>query len=171
MKKLLIIALLSTLVLTGCGSKNKEEKTNEEIGTCKDCVYAYYTDVKAYGEDGDVLTDYTKDYTTLKDENSNQRTSFLGHMLDENGKIKRAFVCAIEGDKIYCIEGTSDGSKYNSNKEVIKGIYDESKCEEEDTYYSCQGDRFVEISENGLASIDDDTGCTVFSINNTMGCY
>lgn len=128
MKKILILSLiaLTTIVLTGCTNKDNSESTSVE--GCEDCVYSFYTDRKSYGENGSTLTKYTKDYTTLKDNAGKKRQVFLGHILDENGKIKKAYVCGINNNKVICIDGTRSFDELLSEftKKYGEGkIYDE----------------------------------------------
>ena len=78
-KNLTIISLaIISIIFVGCNSNNKNKEFKEEIkyidvNNCKNCVFAYYTDSKTYGENGDILTDYTVDYTALKDNKGNQK--------------------------------------------------------------------------------------------------
>ena len=124
MKKFIFITLImSALLLTGCDNKKTVEG-------CSDCVFSYYT----YEEEkdiGDVLTNYTNDYKTLKDENGNQRQYFLGHTIDKDKKITKSYACGILNDKAFCIQGI-DGLKnkdiYPNNQGIIKKVYGEDKC-------------------------------------------
>lgn len=113
------------------------------IMSCPGCVFAYYTsslnfgDVDGYGSQHtpDVLSDYTSeysdDYTQLKYE-GRQRNTFLGHILDENGAIQRAFVCGIYNGEAFCLEGISEYYKDtaeaaaigNKNKNILERIFD-----------------------------------------------
>ena len=124
MKKILILSLitLSTIVLTGCTNKDNSESTSVE--GCEGCVYSFYTDRKSYGENGSTLTEYTKDYKTLKDGNGKKRVVFLGHVLDENGKIKKAYVCGINNNKVICVDGAKPYDKLLSE---LKKTYGEGK--------------------------------------------
>ena len=110
------------------------------IPSCPGCVYAYV--YVTYGQPqqplkygpngtGDILNEYTRDYTTLN------KNHFLGFILDGNQKIERAFACGInENDGTpFCIEGTTDGSKYLDNVAVINGLsYCSSGCTEKSSY-------------------------------------
>ncbi len=88
------------------------------VDTCPgpNCVYAFYTDLKAYTDydynndeplQRSTLTNYTSDYTTLQN-NGVQRKYFFGHILDSNNVIQRAFVCGLkDGNKLFCLEGVN----------------------------------------------------------------
>lgn len=169
MKKYLILALcaiISVGLITGCESK-KEDKNNNKTETkeddnkisndvinCQDCVYAYYNDEKKYGENGDILSNYTKDFKTLKDENGNQRKIFLGHIIDDDNKIIKGFVCRAEFGKVFCLEGSTNGSTYESNVNVINELF-----ENEDKLYLCSlSENYEQFDYNVYACRNDYIG-------------
>ena len=98
------------------------------------CVYSYYVTTNVipqlyYADNGtntrSTLSEYTTDYTTLKDTNDNQRSYFLGYILDNNDKITRGFVCGIKNmgeptERVFCLEGTTDDSKYTNNLNLLQ---------------------------------------------------
>lgn len=102
--------------------------SNAEKGECENpnvlpcpgpkCVYAVYDNNKNYGENGDMLANYETDYTQLNSD------YFLGHILNDNGKIIRAFACILKDGMPICLEGTTDGSKYEKNKEILTEKFD-----------------------------------------------
>lgn len=49
---------------------------------CENCVFAFFKDKKTFGSK---VSDYVKDYSTLKDNQGYQRRRFLGLILDSNG--------------------------------------------------------------------------------------
>ena len=173
MRKFLILSLItiSILMLTGCGSSDKKQNgASIDENDCKNCVFAFYTEEKQYGENGDILTEYTKDYTTLKDENGNQRKRFLGHILDKDGKILRGFACGIKEDKVFCIEGSKDGSTYESNKQILKKIYGEEKFSQYGSYIECYDDVGAIANYYGDVNVHDSDNCYVNS-NGSMYCW
>ena len=101
------------------------------ISSCPGCKFIYTTNVYQYGGDDNInatdvstLTGVTTDYTTLN------KNYFLGFTETQNGKIDRAFACGIKGEtpndgKAFCIEGTNDGSKYESNSSLLYELYGE----------------------------------------------
>lgn len=126
------------------------------IDSCPNCVFAYYEvdEIKDYGENGGILTNYTRDYRLLK-ENNEQLVYFLGHVIDNNGKILRGFTCGIvnigeTNEKAFCLEGSHGGETYNSNKTLLQGMesYFSEGCEEEEDNFHCTGDINVIISTN-----------------------
>lgn len=158
MKRYFILALcamLSVGLITGCGSKKEEKKEEvveepfEEIETCPGCVYSFYKGEKQY-KMGEKLTDYTDNYKTLKDDNGQQRTVFLGHVLNENGEIERGYACGIKDGKAFCIEG-SRGAYYDQNKEILENIYG-NNCTRLDNWLYCME------GAKGLSARNDDSG-------------
>ncbi len=146
MKKILIISLLTITLfaLTGCGKK-------DAIKTCPNCVFSYYTYLEEK-DIGDVLTDYTSDYKTLKDENGLQRQYFLGHVIDKNKKITKSYVCGILNEEAFCLQGT-DGTKnkdiYPKNQDILKKLYGSEKCSEASYFTSCNGNIESSTYTNG----------------------
>ena len=163
--KALIVSILLLIVLTVTGCEKKDNK-----------VYAYYDDLKSYGETKNKLEDYKKSYKELKDENGKQRKYFLGHILDKDGKIERGFVCGIENDKPFCIEGKNDKETYEENKKILLDTYGKKKCKEEKydnvSFMKCSGKLDVSISSNGngYIGISKSGQCYVRS-DNSMYCY
>ena len=174
MKKFMIVTLMIilTLSITGCGKKNSSSKTTE-IENCPDCVFATYKNYKKYGKDGDILTDYTTDYTTLKKSNGRQQDYFLGHILDENGKILRAFSCGIINDVPFCIEGTTDGIKAESNVKILKQVYGENDCTRTNSRVKCTSSTITSIVEEkgyvDIGTYDNKGYCYVAS--GYMNCF
>ena len=159
MKKYLVLLLLVVL-LTGCNSNSKM------IG-CDDCVYSHFTDRKAIG---DKLNKFEKDYNKV---NNN---IFLGHVLDENNKILKGYVCGINKGKTFCLEGNIDNSKYEANKKILDEVYGSGNCSEstneDEKYYFCSGKINVSISNNGFnyISVSKSDECYV-SNDGTTYCY
>ena len=189
MKRILTLSLVlvSIFVLSGCGkTENKNEKetqgqkivipeidetTVKNIETCKDCVFAVYTEAKTYGENGSVLKDYTKDYKTLKDAEGNQINSFLGHILDKDGKILKGYVCGIENEKLICLEVVDDETKYNANRTVLVDIYGSEKCYQDDTYLECKDNITISAYNFGdVFAYSDGYKCAVYGTG-TMNCW
>ena len=162
MKKV-ILSLLLLIVLTGCSISNKQEEV------CKNCVFAHYTIQRQYGKEGNTLEEYTKDYKTLKNESNEQRNKFLGHILDKDGKILRGFVCGIKQDKIFCLEGSMDGSTYETNKKTLEEMYDTDKCVDADSSFQCNDGFYAIIYKNGDALIDNKEPC--FVTGTKMFCW
>ena len=161
MKK--ICLLLIVILLVGCSKK--EVIGSNQIKSCPNCVFNYYDEGKKYGNNGSILKDYKDDYKTL------DKKIFLGHILDDNKKIVRGFACGIEKNKVFCLEGTNDGSKYLDNIKVLKEVYGEDKCEQYEEYFICHGELISGTNINGNADVDYPDGLACMAISNeTLVC-
>ncbi len=156
MKKMYLLLII--LLLAGCGKK--KIVGSKQIDSCPNCVFNYYFEGKHYGKNGSVLSDYTNDYESLNHQ------IFLGHILDNNKKIIRGFACGIESGKVFCIEGTNDGSKYEDNIKVLKEVYGEDKCEENDNSFICHGELISGTNRDGTADVDYPDGIACMAISN-----
>ena len=148
MRKIIALVLI-LLIMTGCGSKQETQSndnqsnqiqdnnidiygntgTKEEIEdrisidrvvNCEGCVYAYFATDKTFGSELS-KEEYTTDINDIKTKAGNQRHNFFGFVLNDN-KIIRAYSCILKDNTIYCIEGTSNGDKYQSNIGVLNQI-------------------------------------------------
>ena len=64
----------------------KDKGANFELINCKNCVFTIFYDDRYYGS---VVSEYTKDFKTLKDKYGCQRRRFLGFILDSSNKINK----------------------------------------------------------------------------------
>ena len=114
--------------------KGECEPSVPTIETCPGCVFAWYSssEIKwikdsGYGENeasgNNKLTasEYYEDYTKLVEETG--KNYFLGHVIDDNNYIIKSYACGIENNKAFCLERTSDGSKYSSNVDILNSIF------------------------------------------------
>jgi hypothetical protein len=192
---LLILIIISLSLVVGCGTNNKklnnqttQEIEKEEVNddddniiiddepksyetiNCENCVFAFYTNPEELGR---VLYDYTKDYTTLKDDKGKQRRRFMGHILDGNDIIKRVFVCGIEKGKMYCLEGATDSSTSEYNVKVLNIAFALGECSynDDNTQYTCVGETRSDIRKDGYVRVHFDNDCHVSSDNAQFYCY
>ncbi len=111
------------------------------IDSCPGCMFVWVDDNGSakefeYGTNGDTLADVldgvdSSDYilsTNYNDVITPDRNYFMGMILDggTSGKITRVFACGVKSQNpnmgaAFCIEGTHDGSKHNSNISLITG--------------------------------------------------
>ena len=63
---------------------------------------------------------------------------FLGVKLNNNNEVTNAYACGVKDNEPFCIEGTSDGSKYTANQTLLQGanLYNNS-CTVESNYTEC----------------------------------
>lgn len=169
MKRCFLFLLLIFILFTITACRKKEKFT---IDSCENCAFSFYNEEssKQYGTNK-TLKDYTYDYKELKTTNGESRKMFLGHIL-ENGKIKRGFACGINNENVFCIEGTRDGSKYEDNVDILRRIFGDDNCEEDDYFIICKDDIYAATNRDGTVNVgvsSDDFECKAIS-NGTMNC-
>ena len=169
----------------------EEPKAPTMSEMCPGCVFAY-TDVEYWttwninSETPSVLTssDYYENYENVI--TSSGKNFFLGLKLNESNQIEKAYACGLyNGTMPFCIEGYSDGTKYEANKTILQDAgfwnntcsvetYDEgTEYEYEETYCAPPNTGMVAAyaHSNGLvfAGGDGDVYCRVYS-NGLVRC-
>ena len=151
---------------------------NGTIKSCKGCKFIYtgemYTTWNDQSQTPTVLTTGLYDNYEELIETTGRRT-FLGVKLNNNNEITNAYACGIYGDEPFCIEGTSDGSKYSANQSLINGsnLWNNT-CTIGSNYIECGGGS-ARASSDGSVSVEyyqiavSSTICQVSS-SGTMFC-
>lgn len=132
-----------------CGEEYKTTGYDSSLdsnysGFCPGCVFPYITRNLSISYTGQLHTSLSTMYTswtttgnpptklnganyTRRYQNLSIDTSvdgFIGVKLNSEGYIVRAYACAyINSTTPYCIEATSNGSAFNSNKSVLQSAY------------------------------------------------
>ena len=138
-----------------------ENVTVDEVINCDNCVYAYFSDTKAIGS---TITDYTNDVTTLKTSGGKQRHNFFGLVLNGN-TIVSAYSCILKDNKIYCIEGSTNGAYHKSNISILNMIFKADDCKtisDGHTYTCSDGYYNGDTKTNGYTSLHYETSCTIY---------
>lgn len=166
-KNIALVLVIIIIIITGC---NKVEKMT--INSCENCAFSFYDEEasKRYG-DGIYLNKFTYNYNDLKIKNGDSRRMFLGHIL-EGGIIKRGFACGINNKNVFCIEGTRDGSSYEDNVVILKSIFGDINCKEDDYSIICKDEIIAGTNRDGTANVgnlEDGIECMAIS-NGTMNC-
>lgn len=103
------------------------------ISSCPGCVYKYTTSTlmpswNTVGQPATVLSsdEYSENYEDVI--LNSGKNHFLGIKLNENDEIEKIYACGIKGENPnlgtpFCIEGKSDNTLYNSNKEILDSVY------------------------------------------------
>ena len=146
----------------------------EKVINCGGCVYAYFSSEKTFGS---TLSEgeYTTDVSKLKTSGGKQRHNFFGFVLSNN-KISRAYSCILKDNKIYCLEGTSEGQQHNSNITVLNQIFTSGQCKtiaDGHTYTCTDGNYNGDTQSNGYASMHYETSCVIIGQTNNkikMSC-
>ena len=157
-----------------------EESSASLNDMCPGCVYAYVEDRWYYGASGTVLTssDYEENYEDVI--TASGYPYFLGLILDGSNKISRAFACGVYNNQPFCIEGTTDGSKYLDNKDILDSVFGEYDsgtgigCQTIGSHYSCSSGSgsFSSASTDtgGYTETDTADGMCVIQTNNRLMC-
>ena len=145
----------------------------KEVINCDGCVYAYFSDEGDKAKTlGSTLSskEYTTDINNLKTSGGKQRHNFFGLVLSGN-TISRAYACILKDDKIYCIEGSTNGAYHNSNISILNKIFASDQCKtisDGHTYTCTDGYYNGDTKTNGYTSLHYETSCTIYgSASNT----
>ena len=147
-------------------ANNGNERVDEVIN-CSGCVFAYFS---GEGEQakrlGGTITssEYTTDALTLKTAGGKQRHNFFGLVLNDN-TISRAYACILKDNKVYCIEGSTNGAYHNSNIAILNQIFTASQCRtisDGHTYTCSDGSYNGDTKTNGYTSLHYETSCTIY---------
>ena len=85
-------------------------------------------------------------------------------MLNGN-TISRAYACILKNNKIYCIEGSSNGAHHNSNIGVLNQVFTSEQCKtisDGHTYTCTDGSYNGDTKTNGYTSLHYETSCTIY---------
>ena len=146
----------------------------EEVINCDGCVYAYFSGEGDKAKNlGSTLSssEYTKDINNLKTPSGKQRHNFFGLILSGN-TISRAYACILKDNKIYCIEGSTNGAYHNSNIAVLNKIFTSGKCRtiSDGNTYTCTDSSYNgDTQTSGYTSLHYETSCTIYGANSNTG--
>ena len=156
------------------GPADEKTVTVEEVINCDGCVYAYFSDEGDKAKTlGATLSpgDYTKDINNLKTAGGKQRHNFFGLVLSGN-TISRAYACILKDNKIYCIEGSTNGAYHNSNIAILNKIFTNGQCKtisDGNTYTCTDGSYNGDTKTDGYTSMHYETSCTIYGSNARTG--
>ena len=153
----------------------KDENINiKEVINCDGCVFAYFSDEGDKAKKlGDTLTpdEYTTDITTIKTSGGKQRHNFFGLVLNNN-TITRAYSCALKDDKVYCIEGSTNGAYHQNNIAILNQLFTADKCKtlsEGHNYWCTDGDYNGNTKTSGYTALHYETSCTIYGEDSNTG--
>ena len=153
---------------------NEENVVVDEVINCDGCVYAYFSEEGDKAKSlGSTLSpgEYTKDINNLKTPSGKQRHNFFGLILTNN-TISRASACILKNNKIYCIEGSTNGAYHNSNIAILNKIFTSDKCRtisDGHTYTCTDGSYNGDTKTSGYTSLHYETSCTIYGANTNTG--
>ena len=146
----------------------------DEVINCDGCVYAYFSDEGDKAKTlGSALSpeEYTTDISNLKTGGGKQRHNFFGLVLSDN-KITRAYSCIRKDNKIYCIEGSTNGAYYSSNIGILNQIFTADQCKyisNGHTYWCTDGNYNGDTQTSGYTSLHYETSCTIYGADAKTG--
>ena len=138
-----------------------DTKTN----TCPNCKFIFpteiiYTKWNTVNKPPTVITGATDNFEEIVEQTG--RNYFIGVVLDENNLITNEYLCGIKNDSPICVEGTSDGSKYEYNNSLLQSSkYWNNMCRttvEETSNGQGYIYDYCSVLEPRLTIISDDTG-------------
>lgn len=149
----------------------EEEIVNvKEVINCNNCVYAYFSKTKKLGST--ILErEYTTDVRTLKTTDGKQRHNFFGLVLNGD-TISKAYSCILKNNKIYCIEGSTNGTYHNNNISILNQIFTSSQCKtisNGNTYTCTDGSYNGDTKTSGYTSLHYETSCTIYGSDARTG--
>ena len=146
----------------------------EQVINCDGCVYAYFSDEGDKAKTlGSTLSneEYTTDINNLKTSGGKQRHNFFGLVLSGN-TITRAYACILKNNKIYCIEGSTNGAYHNSNIAILNQIFTGDQCKtlsDGHNYWCTDGSYNGNSKTNGYTSMHYETSCTIYGSDANTG--
>ena len=153
---------------------NLKNKVYSMSDVCPGCVFRYSNEPRYIaGDDNNPegaitfleSSEYTNDYKLLN------KQFFLGHIIDLDGSIQRSFVCGIENNVPFCLEGgiNEKGAErkpiYEKNVDILNSIFKRCETHSDNNLYSCDPENwgFVEANTNGEVHIAGDDTCDIDS--------
>ena len=141
--------------------------TVEKVINCEGCVFAYFSGEGEKAKKlGDTLSpgEYTTDIGTLKTKGDKQRHNFFGLVLSGN-TISKAYSCILKDNKIYCIQGSTDGAYHTNNINILNQIFTSNQCKtisDGHTYTCTDGSYNGDTRTGGYTSLHYETSCTIY---------
>ena len=146
----------------------------KEVINCDGCVYAYFSDEGASAKTlGSTLSEseYTTDINNLKTQGGKQRHNFFGLVLSGN-TISKAYSCILKDDKIYCIQGSTNGAYHKSNISILNKIFKSSQCKtlsDGHNYWCTDGSYNGNTKTSGYTALHYETSCTIYGSDSNTG--
>ena len=153
----------------------EEKRINvEKVINCEGCVYAYFSGEGEKAKKlGDTLSDdeYTTDINNIKTTGNKQRHNFFGLVLSGN-TISKAYSCILKDNKIYCIQGSTDGAYHTNNISILNQIFTADKCKtlsDGHNYWCTDGAYNGNSKTSGYAALHYETSCTIYGADSNTG--
>ena len=126
---------------------------------CPGCVFARNASEQSINQTLSVVT--SNDYTDFS-------SSYVGYIV-ENNIVKRAFVCGMESNVHFCLEGY-DSSKYSNNIDILNHFISGCNADSSNSPASCGGSYvYVEAKNDGYLHFE--TNCDDSYISDSGAAY
>ena len=151
-----------------------ERITVEEVINCEGCVYAYFSDEgESAKKIGDTISDdeYTTDINDIRTAGNKQRHNFFGLVLSGN-TISKVYSCILKDNKIYCIQGSTDGAYHTNNIGVLNQIFTANQCKtlsDGNNYWCSDGNYNGNSKTSGYTALHYETSCTIYGADSNTG--
>ena len=151
-----------------------ERITVEEVINCEGCVYAYFSyEGESAKKLGDTLStdEYTTDINNIRTAGNKQRHNFFGLVLSGN-TISKAYSCILKDNKIYCIQGSTDGAYHTNNIGVLNQIFAADQCKtlsDGNNYWCTDGNYNGNSKTSGYTALHYETSCTIYGADSNTG--
>ena len=148
--------------------------TVKEVINCEGCVYAYFSDEGESAKKlGDTISDdeYTTDINDIRTAGNKQRHNFFGLVLSGN-TISKAYSCILKDNKIYCIQGSTDGAYHTNNIGVLNQIFTANQCKtlsDGNNYWCSDGNYNGNSKTSGYTALHYETSCTIYGADSNTG--
>lgn len=148
--------------------------TVEKVINCEGCVYAYFSDEGESAKKlGDTISDdeYTTDINNIRTAGNKQRHNFFGLVLSGN-TISKAYSCILKDNKIYCIQGSTDGAYHTNNIGVLNQIFTADQCKtlsDGNNYWCSDGNYNGNSKTSGYTALHYETSCTIYGADSNTG--
>ena len=154
--------------------KDDERVTVEKVINCDGCVYAYFSGEGDKAKKlGDNLSsdEYTTDINNLKTSGGKQRHNFFGLVLS-GSTISKAYSCILKDNKIYCIQGSTDGAYHTNNIGILNQIFKADQCKtlsDGHNYWCTDGSYNGNSKTSGYTALHYETSCTIYGADSNTG--
>ncbi len=151
-----------------------ERITVEKVINCDGCVYAYFSDEGDKAKKlGDTVSsdEYTTDINNIKTSGGKQRHNFFGLVLS-GSTISKAYSCILKDNKIYCIQGSTDGAYHTNNIGVLNQIFTAGQCKtlsDGHNYWCTDGSYNGNSKTSGYTALHYETSCTIYGADSNTG--
>ncbi len=151
------------------------EKVNvEKVINCEGCVFAYFSDEGEKAKKlGDTISanEYTTDINNIRTAGNKQRHNFFGLVLSGN-TISKAYSCILKDNKIYCIQGSTDGAYHTNNIGILNQIFNADQCKtlsDGHNYWCSDGNYNGNSKTSGYTTLHYETSCTIYGADSNTG--